>query len=214
MKHLIFALGNPGEQYNFTRHNFGFLALDFFARTHSLTFTPSKKFSAEIAHYNISAAHLDEVQGKPEQRSETYSDIRRASSGGLDEEIRQMRDTDALLVKPTSFYNLTGIPLSAIINFYKIPLENVLVVCDDFTLPLGTLRYRSSGSAGGSNGLKSIIEHLKTDEFPRLRLGTDSPMRATLGDTAFVLAKFTPEEKAQLPGILTEINQKITDFIG
>ena len=172
MKHLIFALGNPGEQYNFTRHNFGFLALDFFARTHSLAFTPSKKFSASIAEYN-----------------------------------------DTLLVKPSSYYNLTGIPLSAIINFYKIPLENVLVVCDDFALPFGQLRYRSSGSAGGSNGLKSIIEHLKTDEFPRLRLGTDSPMRATLGDTAFVLAKFTPEEKAQLPDILTEINQKITDFI-
>ena len=168
MNRLIFALGNPSQQYNFTRHNFGFLALDFYAKTHDITFIQRCRFTAQIAEYN-----------------------------------------GVIFAKPTTFYNEVGSSLIKIIKFYKIRPEDILVVCDDFTLPFGQLRHRATGSAGGNNGLKSIIEHLGTDQFPRLRLGTDSPLRQKLGDTDFVLSRFTDEEKQQLPTLLSKITTQI-----
>ncbi len=159
---LIVGLGNPGPEYNFTRHNFGFLALDFYFKANNLSWEPTEKFGA----------------------------------------IWKKVD-DKIFIKPQGFYNTSGVPVKAFLNYYKIPLENLLVVCDDFNLPFGTTRLRKSGSAGGNNGLKSIISELKTDAFPRLRLGTgNNELRKKLGDVDFVLSRFTPEEKAKLPTIL------------
>lgn len=102
-------------------------------------------------------------------------------------------DETVLLVKPLTFMNLSGRAVRAILDFYKLPVESVLVVCDDLNLPLGKLRIRAKGSHGGQNGLRNIQEQLGTDAYCRLRVGLGQP---TVGDTVdFVLGKFKPGEK-------------------
>ena len=99
-------------------------------------------------------------------------------------------------------------------RFYKIATSDVLVVCDDFNLEFGKIRYRSGGSAGGNNGLKSVIAELGTDDFSRLRLGTgNEELRGKMGDVDFVLSKFTAEEKERLPEILNAVCEKIDEIL-
>ncbi|MBQ6130645.1 aminoacyl-tRNA hydrolase [Candidatus Saccharibacteria bacterium] len=162
---LLFFLGNPGAEYNFTRHNLGFLLADFYLKTLNKTWEPHEKF---------------------------HSVYKKLDS--------------TLLVKPTTFYNNVGLSLGEWKNFYKLDLTDLLVICDDFHLPFGTSRFREKGTAGGNNGLKSVIETLGTDAFPRLRLGTgNDELRKTLGDIDFVLSRFTEEEKKQLPDFLLSV---------
>ena len=161
---IIVGFGNPGNQYNFTRHNFGFLALDFYAKVHKLVWAEKPRWKALVA---------------------------------------QDDENDLLLVKPQTFYNEVGQSVQAVTSFYKD--ADLLIVCDDFNLPFGQIRFRERGSAGGNNGLKSTIQHIGED-FPRLRLGTgNEPLRRQLGDVNFVLSKFTPAEHEKLPEILSEI---------
>ena len=170
---MVVGLGNPGARYNFTRHNSGFLALDFYFKRYNLSWGDKPRYGA--------------IWGR--------------------------RD-DVLFVKPQDFYNESGRAVQEFVKFYKIKLDEILVVCDDFSLEFGKTRYRAKGSAGGNNGLKSVISVLGTDEFPRLRLGTgNDELRRKIGDTDFVLSKFSPEEKEKLPEILMEVVEKIDDFI-
>ncbi|MBR2587206.1 aminoacyl-tRNA hydrolase [Candidatus Saccharibacteria bacterium] len=166
---LIVALGNPGNQYNFTRHNFGFLALDFYFKVNHLEWEPHEKFNS-----------IWKKQG------------------------------DTIFIKPQTFYNEVGQAAKAFADFYKIPPENILVICDDFNLKFGTIRERQKGSAGGNNGLKSIIANLKTENFPRIRLGTgNDELRQKIGDVDFVLSKFTEAERKELPDVLLKISKVI-----
>jgi PTH1 family peptidyl-tRNA hydrolase len=106
---------------------------------------------------------------------------------------RGSADEDVLIVKPLTFMNLSGEAVAEVIRFYKVPVGDVLIVCDDVNLPLGRLRARASGSEGGHNGLKSIAQHLGTIEYPRLRIGVGrGDARRDLAD--HVLARFEPEE--------------------
>ncbi|MEM6518592.1 MAG: aminoacyl-tRNA hydrolase [Cyanobacteria bacterium P01_C01_bin.70] len=101
------------------------------------------------------------------------------------------------LLKPTTYMNRSGQSVRAVVDWYKISAESVLVIYDDMALPLGKLRVRPSGSAGGHNGMKSIIAHLGTQEFPRLRVGIGSVQRAGDRDravVAHVLGKFASDE--------------------
>ncbi|MBP3957776.1 aminoacyl-tRNA hydrolase [Gemmata sp. G18] len=110
--------------------------------------------------------------------------------------VAEMKEGDetVLLVKPLTFMNLSGRAVRAILDFYKVPVENVLVVCDDFNLPLGKLRVRTKGSHGGQNGLRNIQEQLGTDGYTRLRMGVGQP---AVGDAVdHVLSKFKPGERA------------------
>jgi len=171
---IIVGFGNPGNQYNFTRHNFGFLALDFYGKVNKLVWAEKPRFKALVA---------------------------------------QDSENDVLFVKPQTFYNEVGQSIRAIMDFYKLTTSDILIVCDDFELPFGKLRFRERGSAGGNNGLKSTIQHLGTEDFPRLRLGTgNDQLRQQLGDVNFVLSKFTPEEHEQLPKILSEITNFIAKY--
>ena len=166
---LIVGLGNPGNEYNFTRHNFGFLALDFYCKVHQINWETNPKFGAVWT-----------------------------------------RVGDTFFIKPQDYYNESGKAVRAFVNFYKMNLSDILVVCDDFELEFGKIRYRERGSAGGNNGLKSIIKELGTDEFPRLRLGTgNDELRKKIGDVDFVLSKFTPEEREKLPAILASIDSHL-----
>ena len=103
-------------------------------------------------------------------------------------------DETVLLMKPLTFMNLSGRALRAAIDFYKLPVDQVLVVCDDFNLPLGKLRIRAKGSHGGQNGLRNIQDQLGTDAYARLRIGVGQP---AVGDAVdFVLSRFNPGERA------------------
>lgn len=109
-----------------------------------------------------------------------------------------------LLAKPQTLMNLSGQSVRSVMQFYKIPNEDLIVISDDVTLPSGTLRIRKSGSAGGHNGLKSIIQELGSDEFIRIRLGIEpvTPFRGNLED--YVLGKFADKEES-----LMDDNMKI-----
>ena len=170
---LIVGLGNPGNQYNFTRHNIGFLALDYYF----------KRYKASWG----AKSHLGAING---------------------------RIGDVLFIKPRNFYNETGVVVRDYMWYHKIATSDILVICDNFDLEFGKVRYRSSGAAGGNNGLKSIDSAIKTSDYPRLRVGTgNDELRRKMGDVDFVLSRFTPEEKEKLPEILEEILQKIDDFL-
>lgn len=160
---LIVGLGNPGNEYNFTRHNFGFLALDFYCKINSIEWEKNPKFGAIWA-----------------------------------------RKDDIFFIKPQDYYNDSGKAVQAFKNFYKIPLEDILIICDNFDLTFGKMRHHQTGTAGGNNGLKSVTKELGTDAYPRLRLGTgNDELRKKIGDIDFVLSKFTPKEREKLPEILS-----------
>lgn len=168
---LIVGLGNPGNEYNFTRHNYGFLALDFYATVKNLKWE-KPKFDA-----------------------------------------LWLKDGNRIFLKPQGFYNNSGIAVAAFARFYKVDPADILVICDDFELVFGKNRYRERGSAGTNNGLKSIIQYLGTENFPRLRLGMgNDALRRQLGDVDFVLGRFIAAEKEQLPAILNEIVVKIDEL--
>jgi PTH1 family peptidyl-tRNA hydrolase len=148
---LVAGLGNPGREYQRTRHNVGFMVLDRLTADANLPWDYSEKWGAAWAK------------------------------------------SDVILVKPATFMNRSGQPLSAIANFYKIAAEEILVVLDDFALPLGRLRLRALGSSGGHNGLESVFEHFGTESIPRLRVGIGAA--PSEGATDHVLGRFFEEEQ-------------------
>ncbi|MDR2753110.1 MAG: aminoacyl-tRNA hydrolase [Oscillospiraceae bacterium] len=130
---LIAGLGNPGKEYEFTRHNAGFLAMDVLVNRQNVPLN-KLKFGGLFAQGEL---------------------------GGV----------RCALLKPVTYMNESGRAVAECARFFKIPPERVLVLCDDISFAPGVLRIRRGGSAGGQNGLKSIIAHLGTQAFPRIRLG-------------------------------------------
>jgi PTH1 family peptidyl-tRNA hydrolase len=108
-------------------------------------------------------------------------------------ELREEPDRKVLLAKPETFMNLSGRCVRQLVDFYQVPLENLLVVCDDINLPLGKLRVRARGTHGGHNGLRDIQNHLGTTEYPRLRVGVGAP--AEDDAVEHVLGRFRPGER-------------------
>ncbi len=108
---------------------------------------------------------------------------------------------DVLLVQPLTYMNLSGDVLAPLVAKESLPLDRVLVVCDDFAIPLGSVRLRKSGTDGGHNGLASAIERLRSTEFPRLRLGV-GPVPLRVDAAEFVLADFLPEEESTVEEVL------------
>lgn len=154
---MVVGLGNPGEKYTFTRHNTGFLALDYI----------SQKLGVQI-----NRAKFDALYGE-------------VMIGGK----------RVLLLKPQTFMNLSGRAVRQAADFYKIPVENIIVISDDVSLPVGRMRVRKSGSHGGQNGLKDIIYQLQSDGFPRLRIGIGEKPNTEYDLADWVLSKFTPDEQ-------------------
>ena len=134
---LVVGLGNPGQKYEHTRHNMGFLTVDLMAEKQGVKLNKVKFKSA----YNI----------------------------------MNFAGCKCLVMKPQTYMNLSGEAVREAAQFYKIPPQRVLVIYDDVSLPVGKLRVRPSGSAGGHNGIKNIIAHLGTQEFPRIKIGTGAP---------------------------------------
>ena len=174
---LIVGLGNPGTEYERTRHNIGFMSISSLATTWNVSLGKEKRFCGIFGEGRLSN--------------------QLASSG----KIR--------LLKPTTYMNASGQSVRACADWFKCSPENILVIYDDMDLPLGKLRLRPSGSAGGHNGMKSIISHLGTQNFPRLRLGIgrgghgDIATKANQNVTNHVLGGFSAMEAKALPEILS-----------
>ena len=179
---LIIGLGNPGAEYQETRHNFGFMALDAYVRHHGVAWRSKAKFSAEIAELDLDGEKV-------------------------------------LLAKPQTFYNLAGNAVQQIRSFYKIDMNDVLVIHDEMALPLGTIRTRRGGSDAGNNGIKNII-NTNGAEFARVRIG--SGLQPTVsGDTQpthnrrdYVLGRLSAADRNILDEELATVGQIITEFIG
>jgi PTH1 family peptidyl-tRNA hydrolase len=146
---------------------------------------PGRKYSG--TRHNVGFDVLDELARRhsaPASRSLLGAQVSDAQIG----------DERVLLTAPQTYMNLSGRPVRQIVDFYKLTLDDVLIVCDDLNLPCGRLRLRRSGSAGGQKGLQNIIEQLGTESFARLRIGIDRPP-PPMDATAYVLARFSPQER-------------------
>lgn len=158
---LVVGLGNPGPEYDGTRHNVGFELVDRLAAERDLKWKRDRKFRSKIASANASL----------------------------------------VLTKPLTYMNLSGNAVARLQRFHKLDPDQILVVYDDVDLPIGRIRFRPEGSAGGHNGIKSLIEYLGTKEFPRLKIGIGSASgRGEM--VGHVLGKFSQEEREELEKVL------------
>ena len=117
---------------------------------------------------------------------------------------------DYLIIKPTTFMNLSGEAVRAVMDYYKIPVENVLIVYDDLSLELGKIRFRANGSDGGHNGIKSIIKHLGTKDIARLKIGIGP--QPNLPSEVFVLQDFSKEELEKIKEVLSNAKDGISCY--
>lgn len=155
--YLVVGLGNPGREYDGTRHNVGFEAIEYLGE--KLNFDVSKiKFKGKIGEKNVSGERV-------------------------------------VFLKPSTYMNLSGESVFAAAAFYKIPIQNVIVIYDDVAIEPGRIRIREKGSAGGHNGMKSIISQFGSEEFPRIRIGIGSPKGNMV---AHVLGGFMQDEKESM----------------
>ena len=154
--YIIAGLGNPGEKYDNTRHNAGFLTIDALASKYNIDVR-------EKAHKALIGKGVIEGQ-------------------------------KVILAKPQTYMNVSGESIRALVDYYKIAQEELIIIFDDISLEPGQLRIRKKGSAGGHNGIKSIIAHLGTQEFTRIKVGVgEKPPKMDLAD--YVLSRFGAEEQ-------------------
>jgi PTH1 family peptidyl-tRNA hydrolase len=173
--YLVAGLGNPGKQYDMTRHNIGFEVIDYMADNMGVKVN-KLKFKALYGETKI----------------------------GMEK---------VLLVKPQTYMNLSGDSIRDFANFYKIPPENIIIINDDIAIEAGRLRIRAKGSAGGHNGLKSIIYQLNSDNFPRIRVGVGAPKHEDYDLADFVLGRFSKEEIPVLEESIIKASKAVEEII-
>ncbi|MBQ7549855.1 MAG: aminoacyl-tRNA hydrolase [Clostridia bacterium] len=172
---LIVGLGNPGRNYEFTRHNSGFLTLDHI----------SAELDVEIKKFKFKALTGDAV----------------------------IDGHRCLLMKPQTFMNNSGESVRDAAAFYKIPPERIIVIFDDISLPCGKLRIRRKGTDGGHNGIKSIIYHLKSDNFPRIKIGVGAKPDPEYELADWVLSRFGREDMELLKQAITKATEALPFII-
>lgn len=172
---LVVGLGNPGKDYEGTRHNIGFEVL----RQLSLRFNAGKlrsKFNSQLGEIDIGGQKV-------------------------------------VLLFPLTYMNLSGQAVRAAVDFYKLPLSDLILVCDDLSLELGRIRIRASGSAGGQKGLANTIQQLGSDAFPRLRIGIGgTPGERSAAD--YVLSAFAKAERATMDVAVMRAADAIEAWVG
>lgn len=172
---LIAGLGNPGDKYKFTRHNAGFMVLDFLSYKWGFDFKFESKFNGEISKTSYNGESL-------------------------------------IMLKPHTFMNLSGQSLIAVMNFYKIQREDILIIYDDIAMPLGKMRFRAKGSDGGHNGIKSIINVLGgNNNFDRLKIGIGP--QPPIPSEAFVLQNFNDEQLTELKTVLKNAQEAVEVYL-
>ena len=167
IEYLIVGLGNPGRRYENTRHNAGFIALDYLADDLGVRVNRIK-FKSTVGEATV-AGHR------------------------------------CLLMKPSTFMNLSGQAVTEAMRFYKLPPQKVIILCDDINLDVGKLRIRRKGSDGGQNGLKNIIYLSGSDEFPRVKVGIGKKPHPDYDLKDWVLSRFTDKDKKLLAERLPDI---------
>jgi PTH1 family peptidyl-tRNA hydrolase len=165
---LVAGLGNPGREYEATRHNLGWVVVDAFAKKHGLAWKQADQFEAEVARWD--------TPGRTRW-----------------------------LIKPQTFMNASGVAVGALTRFFKIPPTEIVAVYDDLTIDLGLVKVSVTGSAGGHNGVASLLEHLGNG-FARYRLGIGPKDPPQMELTGFVLGKFTYDQQ-------TLLNQKLETHV-
>jgi peptidyl-tRNA hydrolase, PTH1 family len=158
---MIVGLGNPGREYENTRHNIGFMAIDLLAQKFQTQLQLSTKFESSIG---------------------------------------KVAESGIMLMKPLTFMNLSGRAISKMMRFYQWKPEEILLIYDDVALDMGRIRIREKGSHGGHNGVRSTIEHLGNDHFPRIKLGIGAAQSDEM--TTHVLGKFHESERESLKNML------------
>jgi PTH1 family peptidyl-tRNA hydrolase len=168
---LIIGLGNPGSKYEKTRHNIGFMCLDYYNNNElKESFRFERKFNAEIIKKN-----------------------------------------NYILAKPQTFMNLSGNSVKNIVDYYDIAVGDILIIYDDFSLPLSKLRLREKGGSGGHNGIKSIIERLGTQEFKRVKIGIDN--NPIIDPKDYVLSNFSKNELDEVIVAAKQVQEIINLFV-
>jgi len=172
--YIIAGLGNPGNEYKWTRHNVGFEVISKLAFDYNIDMNKSK-YKAVLGDGMIGGKKV-------------------------------------ILVKPLTYMNLSGESVIRLMNFYKEDIQNLIVVCDDINLPVGNIRIRKKGSDGGQKGLRSIIELLGSENFPRVRVGVgNKPDGWDLKN--FVLSRFTEEENDAIIKGITDAGDSVVSII-
>lgn len=168
---LIVGLGNPGNEYENTRHNVGFMVLDKYAQMNNFKFNMSK----------FNGIYF-----------ETY-----------------INNEKIIFLKPQSYMNLSGEVIIKFINYYKIDIKDILVICDDLDLDIGKYKLRYKGSST-HNGIRNIILNTNTNEFKRIRVGISK--NKNIPTDKYVLGKFTNEEKIILTNVINKLIEIISEF--
>jgi PTH1 family peptidyl-tRNA hydrolase len=178
---LIVGLGNPGQRYEHTKHNIGFRVID---------------------------AVYDKI--KSTQNTENVFTKRVTSiCQSLVVQVK-LHDTSIILAKPMTYMNNSGSAVAALVNRFEVPLTDICIIYDDIHLDIGTIRIRRKGSDGGQKGMQSIIHHLNTTEFPRLRIGIGEPV----GDlTDYVLSEFSKEEEIEIEDTVKRAVEAVETYI-
>ena len=170
---LIVGLGNPGKEYENTRHNIGYIFIDYFAEKNKISID-KEKFNGLYTQVTINGEKL-------------------------------------ILLKPLSYMNLSGEVVKRFVDYFKINIDDILIINDDLDMPFGKIRLRPDGSSGGHNGLKNIALHLNTEEFKRLKIGISNNKLIDTKD--YVLGKFSKEEKEEINNLKEQITELLIDFI-
>lgn len=170
--YLIVGLGNPGKEYEHTRHNMGFEQIDRFAQSHHVSFE-REKFGGKYCELFI---HQQKV----------------------------------ILLKPQRYINLSGEVIQKFMEFYKIPISNLLIICDDLDTPLGKIKLKKKGSSGGHNGLKNIEFHLHTNEYNRYKIGISN--NKMIDGKDYVLGKLSPMEQDEVKKVMKQGVQILNDY--
>ncbi len=170
MTHLIVGLGNPGDKYQNTRHNAGFMALDALAQKFDLLWIKNKKLNCEMS-----------------------------------------KCLDFILAKPQTYMNNSGQAVQAIISYFKLKKEDITIIHDEVDIELGKYKVSINSRPAGHNGVKSIIDHLGTKDFKRIRVGIKTEDLKKMPTERFVMQKFSKEELKSINNVIAEIVNEINN---
>ena len=170
---MIVGLGNPGKEYEKTRHNVGFMLVDHYLLEHNI----------DKLHEKFNGAYQKLI----------------------------INDTEFIILKPLSYMNLSGEVVRKYSQYFKINPKDILIIHDDLDMPLGKIKLKSKGSSGGHNGIKNIIENMKTEEIPRFKVGIGKDKNMNTKD--YVIGKFDKSSLEKIEKIKVFSNDIIDDFL-
>lgn len=195
--HLIVGLGNPGQKYENTRHNTGFMAVDHIASRVGASINQAK-FRGLCGEASFKIEYEIKPKKSKKSRGENADITQEEPAPTPRIETKFVR---ALILKPQTLMNRSGISVNEAADFYKIPPERIIVIYDDISLDVGKMRVRRKGSAGGHNGIKSINEFLGSENFPRIKMGVGQKPHPDYDLADWVLGSFSAKDLEELKSI-------------